>query len=426
MAFKFARRAGSAAIGLLTVAALGLTGCTSAPGGGSVEVAATLAEDTNAQLEDAVRQAMAQSGSSQALVGVWAPWAGEYVQSFGSDENAPELGSTFRAGQTAQPFTCALLLELVNQGKVSLDRKVSKDLPRQIGIGDVTYGQLCQGTSGLGDFKAGLTGIFTNNPDRVWSDRELISNGLVRSPLSYPGLDFHFSDTDALLLGRALEVRMNRDLPDLLEDEVFAPNGMNGSALPEPGPAELAAPALAATVYPAGGDGPVCDALTPVTTLSPSMLSGAGGATTTLHDLKHFIGEYVEAGFEGEPTAGVMAQNRPLENPKRDENGEPLPAEEGAPAASGQTWGFGVLNVGPLTGRAGAITGTISAAFHDPKSDFTVVVALNNSSAGGNFAQDLALRLSAIVAETQPGGLEELPWTSEAKAEALAGQAVCQ
>ena len=41
--------------------------------------------DISQQLEDAVSHAMATSGSSGAIVGVWAPWSGALVSGFGTE-----------------------------------------------------------------------------------------------------------------------------------------------------------------------------------------------------------------------------------------------------------------------------------------------------------------------------------------------------
>src|SRR5690606_20182862 len=111
--------------------------------------------------------AMQYSGSTSAVVGVWDA-SGAYVHGYGD----VAAGAPIRAAQASQPVMCALLLELAADGTVALDRLVSEDIPRQIGLDGITYGQLCSATSGLADFKATpLRDIFTNNPTRAWSDR---------------------------------------------------------------------------------------------------------------------------------------------------------------------------------------------------------------------------------------------------------------
>ena len=48
------------------------------------QVDGALPEDTTTQLQDAVTFAMAASGASGAIVGVWAPWSGSWVTGLGT------------------------------------------------------------------------------------------------------------------------------------------------------------------------------------------------------------------------------------------------------------------------------------------------------------------------------------------------------
>ena len=67
----------------------------------------------------------------------------------------------------------------------------------------------------------------------------------------------------------------------------------------------------------------------------------------------------------------------------------------------------------------------------DPSSGLTVVVMLNNSTAGAGFAQLLAMKLAAIAAKAQPAEGKKLPvvglpWSEEQMTEQLTAAAVCQ
>lgn len=419
----FGRRARAAAISLLSVAALTLTACS---GSGPVEDA--VAENTidaalAAGIEEAVGAAMQYSGSDSAIVGVWTG-SGNYVQSFGTGADA---GSAIRGAQATQPVICALLLELAAEGTVPLDRKVSEDLPRQVGIDDITYGQLCTAKTGLADFKIGLADVFTNNPTRPWSDRELFAQGLARSPLSWPGLDVHVSDTDALLLARALRVATGTPVSQLLQQYVFGPAGMTSSYYPADTLARTALPqgGLEGSTYPSAGGAPVCEAgVVAVPQVSPSMLGGAGASVTTVTDLKSFYEQYLGGSFGGE-LASVVTEATPTANPERDADGNPIVPEEGAvDDPNAQAWGFGVERLGTLYGRSGAITGTLTAVYHDPAAGFSVVVVLDNSSTGAGFVRALALQLAALAAEAGVG--PAVAWTAADQGAALAAAAICQ
>lgn len=417
MGIRFSRRARVAAVSALSVVALGLTSCSgSGDLAGDADVN-TIDASIAGSIEAAVQSAMELSGSTSAVVGVWQSDESAYVQGFGG----VEAGAPIRAAQASQPVMCAMLLDLVDQGRLSLDRKISKDMPRQVGVEDITYGQLCDGKSGLADFKTSISDIFANNPTRPWSDRELTAQGLARSPLSWPGLDVHISDTDPMMLGRSLRLALGGSLPELLEEHVFSQAGMHSSYYPENTFTDMTLPSGGMTgyTYPISGGAPVCDAgVVEVPKVSPSMLAGAGATVTTVTDLKNFYEHYLGGGF-GEGTKDLVTATVTNDNPQRDENGDPLPPEEGAEPASGaRLWGFGLEQVGPLFGMSGSITGTITAAYHDPASGLSVVVSLNNSTAGAGFARTLAFELAALA-----GG--EVSWTAEDQAAALAAMAVC-
>ena len=422
MAASRTRRAGVAAISLLAAAALALTGCTgggSAAGPGEVN---SIDAGVAGSIDGAIENAMQLSGSTSAIVGVWSA-SGDYVHAYGEGVSA---NSPIRAAQASQPVMCALLLSLVDEGKLKLDREVSKDLPRQVGIEGITYGQLCDATSGLADFKsATLVDLFANNPIRPWSDRELLAQSLAHSPVNEPGAAQQITDTGSLLLARALRQVTETSLPQLLTDRVFAPADMGNSSYPSD-PAsqtELPGDGFTGLTYPSSGGAPVCSvpgaaegetvAVEPVATpkVSPSMLGGAGATVTTVTDLKNFYEHYLAGDFGKGSAERVTSLSAPPPAPPAE--GE----EPAAPPVDG--WTFGLEKQGPLFGMSGSMTGTITAAYHDPAGKFSVVVTLNNSSAGAGFAKALAMQLAAISGAS-------VEWTAEDQGTALAERAVCQ
>lgn len=412
---KLKRGGPVAALSVLTVMALGLTACT---GGDSKSVDTdvnTVSAEVASAVDEAVENALTLSGSTEAVIGVWTGDDSAYVRGFGAGVDAT---TSFNAAQASQPVMCALLLSFAKDGEIALGRDVTKDLTRLPGVEDVTYKQLCDQTSAISDFKSGLTERFTNNPTRPWPEQELISNGLVRSPLAWPGENVYLSDTNAVLLDRAMRLHTRGKTSELLRERVFTPSGMKSSSYPASFDAKTVQDGhLQPTTYPVSGGSPVCDAgITEIAEYSPSMLRGAGSTQTTVTDLKRFYDAYFDGAFASDADAGVVNEVRPAKNPERDEEG----VATSEPDTEGRQIGFGgVEKIGPLFGRSGAVTGTITAAYTNPDSGLTVVVALNNSSAGASFAQALAFQLAALTGT-------ELPWTAEEQGEKLTEKAVCQ
>lgn len=423
MVSGFVRRTRLATISAVAVAALALSACSGSGSGGGDASVNTVSADLAAGINAAITNALPLSGSDSAIVGVWSS-AGDYVQAYGDGVNP---GSPIRAAQASQPVMCALLLDLVDEGRLTLDRTVSDDLPRQVGIDGITYGQLCRATSGLADFKPRISDIFANNPTRPWVDRELLAQGMAHSPLSWPGLDVHLSDTNALLLGRALAAVTGTNLTELLHARVYGPAGMTSSSYPSDPLTATALPSGSMTelTYPMSGGAPVCESgVATVSKVSPSMLQGAGATLTTVTDLKRFYERYLSGGYGGLSSADLTASTT-TQNPTRDAQGNALPPEADAKAdPNARLWAFGVEQVGPLFGLSGSMTGTLTAAYHDPASGFTVVVSLNNSSAGAGFVRTLALQLAALAGEAGAGPAVE--WKAETEGAALTAAAICQ
>jgi D-alanyl-D-alanine carboxypeptidase len=396
-------------------AAVVLSGCTAGPERDD-QNGAPLAAGIAGQLDAAVGEAMTLSGSSGALVGVWSA-AGEWTGAHGTTEiggSAPmSSGMRFRIGTNTTAMTCTVLLRLVDQGTVALDDPVSTYLPRLVGVAGITLGQLCQGTSGLGTYSSVLAGEFVHNPLRTWPAMELISQGLAVPRNGTPGSVWGPSNTGIVLLGMALEQATGQEWAALYDEYIFHPLGLHDTSYPHAGEVDLPAPYAHGYAAAVGDDGPVCTTITDSTRLSNSMSGVAGGVVSTLADMKTWAGALASGGLLSETSASAQLDT----------------VNEDLTAPSWQNYGLGAEQIGPLRGRTGSIPGFISATLATPDQTLTVVVALNNSSAGSQFALTLARQLAAIIAEapaeeeTEPS--VSLPWSVEQTRVQLAADAAC-
>lgn len=375
-----------------------------------------LPSDVTARLKTAVTDAIALSGGSAAIVGVWAPWAGSWTTATGTTRHGGTVpvssAMTFRAGQLTTPMTCTVLLELVDEGTVKLDDPVVKWVPGLVGVGGVTLRELCQNTSGIGDYAAPLRSEFLANPGRYWPPLELASDGIATARTGNPGEKFSPSQTNAVLLGMALQNAAGRNWQQLYDDYVFGRLGMSASVLPPndvltvPG----AHPAGYAAALDAAG-APVCEQTHEITAMSPSMGWTAAGVVSTVSDLKLF--------------AQALASGSLLSSASADAQAKTVGA-----GASWLGYGLGTQFIGPLRGASGAVPGYLSAMYADPSSGLTIVVALNDSTPGAGFAQAFAQRLASIVSKVpavQKGAktVASLPWSEDQALAAMKASAPC-
>ena len=369
------------------------------------------------QLDAAVAEAMTLSGSSGALVGVWSA-AGEWTAASGTTEIGGSVpmsaGMHFRIGTNTTAMTCTVLLRLVDKGTVALDDEVSTYLPRIVGVAGVTLGQLCQGTSGLGSYGPVLAAEFVHNPVRSWPAMELVSQGLAAPRSGVPGSHWSQSNTGIVLLGMALERATGTKWPALYDQYIFHPLGLHDTSYPHAGDLDLPAPHAHGYAATVGVDGPVCTSITDSTLLSSSMSGVAGGVVSTLADMKIW--------------SSALAAGSLLSETATDAQWATVPEDVAAP--SWKRYGLGAEQIGPLRGGSGSIPGFISATLADPDEALTVVVALNNSSAGDQFALALARRLAAIMAQAPAEDAGEpswapLPWSDDQARSDLGAAGAC-
>ncbi len=378
------------------------------------QVDADLSADAQAQFTEATEFAIAATGSSGAIVGVWVPWAGQWVEGLGTvtpGGAAAEPDLTVRAGFVTRAMTCDVLYALVAQRTVSLDDPVTNWVRTSAEAQDVTLGQLCDSTSGIASYGGQIMDRLLEVPARHWNPRELAAYGLAVEPQFDAGTQFRDSDTGYILLGTALERAAESSLDELYEEYVFEPLGMNSSSIPENAPES----GIFDGLYSANdGDGnPNCAEPQNVSALSPSSGYSAAGVLSTVSDL----GRYVRA---------LATGARAYDADSRFES--PLPAT--STASAWFTAKGGTYQAGSLVGQYGSVPGAQTAAFADTETGLTVVVVLNNSRGTNTAARDLAWSLAAIATKL-PGAEGEtapetgLPWTAEQFQESLAKGAIC-
>lgn len=378
------------------------------------QVDAALPEATQTELQAAVEHAMAVTGSSGAIVGVWVPWAGQWVSGLGTStvdgaKVTPEM--TFKATAVTREMTCDVLYGLAADGVVGLGDSVTKWVSGVPSLEAVTLEQLCDSTSGLGSYTGRIVGRWVANPERVWSPRELLAYGMSSGLAFEPGTAYRDSDTGYLLLGLALERASGKSAAELMEEYIFEPVGMTSTSLPR----GTAADSTSLAGHRSGDvDGAVaCTAPTDLTSLSTSTGFTAAGVVSTVTDL----GRYAQSLATGARSYDVEARFAE-------------PRAVGAKTPSWFTTTGGSYQAGSLVGQFGSVPGYLTAAFADRQTGMTVVLVLNNSRASAAVVRATAWQLAAIASKTPAAAGETapeagLPWTAESMVAEIDKSAVC-
>lgn len=142
--------------------------------------------------------------------------------------NAPE--TKFRLGSITKQFTAVLTLQLVEQGKIKLDGKISDYLPDyRKDIGDkVTIHHLLTHTSGIPSY-TGQPGFFENvsrNPYKVSDFVAKYTSGDLEFD---PGSKYAYNNSGYFLLGAIIERVTGKTYEQVLQENVFNPLGMKNT-----------------------------------------------------------------------------------------------------------------------------------------------------------------------------------------------------
>ena len=145
--------------------------------------------------------------------------------------NIPNTPDTkFRLGSITKQFTATVILQLVEQGKIKLDGKLSDYLPEyRKDIGDkVTIHHLLTHTSGIPSY-TGQPGFFENvsrNPYKVDDFVKKYASGNLEFE---PGSKYSYNNSGYFLLGAIIERVTGKPYERVLKENIFDPAGMKNT-----------------------------------------------------------------------------------------------------------------------------------------------------------------------------------------------------
>ena len=144
--------------------------------------------------------------------------------------NIPNKSDTkFRLASITKQFTSMLIMQLVEEGKIKIDSKITDYLPEyRKDTGDkVTIHHLLTHTSGIPSY--------TNRPgwqemtQKRHSVDEMVQEGCSDNLEFEPGTKFSYNNSGYFLLGAIIEKVTNKPYETVLEEKIFEPVGMKNS-----------------------------------------------------------------------------------------------------------------------------------------------------------------------------------------------------
>lgn len=183
------------------------------------------------ELNRKIPAALEAAGAPSVSVAVIRDGRTVYTQAFGQADiakrRAASVETRYAVGSISKQFTAAGLLLEQEQGKVSLDDKVSKYYPDLTRANEVTIRELLSHTSGYEDYAPQDYLI----PD--WTrptTPDAILNRWAKKPLNFePGTEWQYSNTNYVLAGKILEKVSGEELMPFLQEHFFRPLGMTSA-----------------------------------------------------------------------------------------------------------------------------------------------------------------------------------------------------
>ncbi|HEX6497145.1 MAG TPA: serine hydrolase domain-containing protein [Acidobacteriaceae bacterium] len=196
----------------------------------SAQTRNTLDSAAAARVDEAVAKVIADTGIPSASVALVQHGDIVYLHAYGKARLAPPTPATtemqYSIGSVSKQFTAALILMLVQDGKMTLDDAVGKYLPQLTRANEVTVRELLSMTAGYQDF---WPEDYVMTTMMVPTTAQHILDVWGAKPLDFdPGTQWQYSNTNYVIAGRIAEIAGGKPLVEQLRTRIFDPLHMTG------------------------------------------------------------------------------------------------------------------------------------------------------------------------------------------------------
>jgi D-alanyl-D-alanine carboxypeptidase len=287
------------------------------------------------------------------LIGVWNGKGASFVRAFGYADLAKKRPLTpadhFRVGSNTKTFVVSVILQLIDEKKLSLDDPVSRfPLGVTVPNGDkITVRELCNMRSGLFEaFNTPQFALLNMTVPKNFDPRTLVAWAAKQKPYFPPGEGYHYSNTNYLLLGLIIEQITKDSVGDQIRKRLLKPFGLTQTSYPQ----TEAMPDPWARGYGLDKQRNWEDVSN---TIPVAFMGSAGAMISDMADMKRWIKLYA-LGKTGGP-----ATYRPLAECKQ--------------FLGNTAFGLGINCSAGWYGYTGALPGYNTANYYFPATDTTIV-----------------------------------------------------
>ena len=345
------------------------------------------------RLEQILFDNMEEFGIPGALVGVWIPGEGKLIIEQGLSEietnEAIVKEDHMRIGSVTKSFTVTVILQLVQEGIISLDDPLNKFFP-EIENSDATVRDLANMRSGIFNYTEDQDFVIELIEDllRKWTPQELVDVADSNLPYFAPDGGWHYSNTNTVILGMIIEQVTGNFVGDEIQKRIIEPLGLGGTMYPVSPDMPLPFSRGYAEFDPEIG-------LTDVTFSDPSASAASGAMISKLSDLRIW-GEALGKGtLLNEETHQVQINSlSPIIFDPCDDD-DPERAKRSCPEYD--KYGLGLGEIRGWIGHTGEYIGYTALVMFEPQSGSVVVILMNTFGVGEHVPTKVFIEYAEIL-----------------------------
>ena len=382
---------------MTTCAAMVLAACSSTPStttdsGSTTTTGAPSASPALKPIDQAALQAVVEKATKEmlvpgAVVAIRTP-QGSYTAAVGTTElgkqTPPDVNTHFRIASNSKTMTAALVVLLVQDGKLKFTDPVSNYVPDVPNGANITVAELLTMRSGLYNYTNApeFSAELDANLAKAWTPQEVLAIAFAHPPNDPPNTAYEYNNTNYALLGLIAEKAGGRPLRDQLRDRLFGPLSLQQTSLPAVDDASIPAPYSHGYMYGGSAYAMVDDpypadiktaakagTLKPIdyTNENASYAHAAGGVISTADNIATWIRDLVSG-----RVFNADYQKQWLDSVQAEDPGNP----------EGQKYGYGISyqRFSPTASmyyHGGEMPGFNSFMGYDPDNDVSLVIWTN-------------------------------------------------
>ncbi|MDQ3427955.1 MAG: beta-lactamase family protein, partial [Gemmatimonadota bacterium] len=286
-----------------------------------------------------------------------------------------------RIASITKTFTATVVLQLVEEGRLSLDDKLEAFITGIPNGAEITLRQVLNMTAGIYNYVLDplIAVDYAADPLLPFTPQQAVDIVRAHDEADFaPGAEVRYSDSNYVLLGLIVEQVTGQPVSAEITDRILVPLGLTGTSYPDT--PDMPVPFLRG--YAAAEPG---DPLRDVTRSNPAVAAAAGAMISTVGDLK----TWAEALATGALLSPELQAER-LDFQRYPPIQTPIGEQQFG-------YGLGVFTFNGFIGHNGGILGYSLWMVYEPETGSTIVVVTNRAATEGGTADGLFIGIARLL-----------------------------